>query len=166
MIRVAFGLIGFSTILFLAGFASNYWFVSAKGSGFHFGLWAICSSIRCYSYGERLRSTPVHAYVGRFCTSCQMIAMIAAIVLLCLFAFKSARQNWAKTGYSLLLSAGILGFLGSVIFVGREKSLDTTGSVNVSWSASMVIFASILQIISAVLIILPIRKGQVEFEQA
>ncbi|KAL8608268.1 hypothetical protein ACOMHN_042135 [Nucella lapillus] len=165
-IRVALGLAGFSMILFLAGFASNFWFTSERVSGSHFGLWAICTSSGCYSYGTLISHIPAHAYVGRFCTIYELIASVIGLILLCLFAFKSQRPNWARSGYSTLLSGGIVGFLGAAIFLGREKSLDTTGTVNVSWSGILVIFAAIIQIVSSVLIILPIRRGQVEFEQA
>ncbi|XP_076442543.1 uncharacterized protein LOC143281291 [Babylonia areolata] len=167
LFKVAFGLVALSLILFLAGFASNFWMKSTRGYGYHFGLWAICfpHSRGCLSYGNSGSATPAHAYAARFLTIYQLIAVIVGIVLLCLFAFKSPRQSWAKSGYSLLLSAGILGFVGAVIFIGREKSLDYYGYVSVSWSGILVIFAGIIQVVSAVLIILPIRRGEVEFEQ-
>ncbi|KAL8608265.1 hypothetical protein ACOMHN_042133 [Nucella lapillus] len=165
--RVALGLAGFSIILFLAGFASNFWFTSDGEGVSHFGLWAICTSSGCYSYATLLKHIPVHAYVGMFCTVYELIASVIGLILLCLF-FKSQRPNWAKKGCSTLLSGGIVGFVGAVIFLAAEKSLDTTAGteVNVSWSGILVIFAAIIQIVSTVLIILPIHRGQVEFELA
>lgn len=159
-------LLAVSLVLFLAGFPTPHW-MNIDSLHLTYGIWTICSPSNCLTIEAYLGGSPGgHIYLARVAGMGQLFACVASLAMLLLFAFKAARESWAKAAYSTALFAGIVGFLGAVIFIGREKANDTASSVDVSWSGILVIIAAILETAAGICILLPVHRGQVGYEQA
>lgn len=161
LFRVAMALLPTALAVFLVGFGSTMW-IRVDGGGFNFGLWMICfdgTGCRSYNFGG-------HVYFARAATIAGLICTVLSFVFLMLFCFKSATSTFANTSYSTAFTAGGMVFLGSVVFIAREKSGDNIGAIDVSWGGILCILSAFVMIAAGVCVLLPVKRGQVEYQTA
>lgn len=155
MFLIALAVTGVSWILFLAGFASKVWFEFSNSTVVSFGLWQICIESACGAIVD----TFAQMYVARLFCCVALILLVVSAVFLLMFGYKDARKIYATVSYCCLESAGILNFFASVSMMSRVGAF----AASVGWGAILVLVAGIMQIVASLFIIIPVRRGQVEY---
>ncbi|KAK7466777.1 hypothetical protein BaRGS_00037142, partial [Batillaria attramentaria] len=174
MFMISAAVTGVSFIFFLAGFASTVWYkdmvfyVPGTGllPGSTVGLWKacvpkldVCGLIdESVTRGERFGEL----YVARLFCSVAFILIFVHVVFLVLFGFRSPLKLFATVAYCCLMAAGILNVFGPVAYMSSARRFSAT----VGWGGVITLLSGIAQIASAVLIIVPMRQGKIEYTTA
>ncbi|KAK7466776.1 hypothetical protein BaRGS_00015251 [Batillaria attramentaria] len=104
-------------------------------------------------------SLPVAAHVSRVFCSLALVLLVVHVVFILLFGFKSPVKVFATVAYTCLMIAGILNVFGATTYLSLTAYLGGW----VGWGVVLTLLSGVMQNIAAIIMIVPIQQGRVEY---